>query len=192
MIKHIKYSFLLFILITGISFSGAAVAAPVVDLFGNFEYVGNTGIFSMEGSVLATSDSSLIAEDTKILFSSTWNGSTFINSSLRLTDNTLLLAGAETSWIFPITEQSISIVGFYNAIYGSWQNEFAPIVDFITTLGLDTNQTFTDMFGDYSGTMNVTFSSRNINTPVPASLTLLGLGLMAVAGIRRKNKILPR
>lgn len=70
-------------------------------------------------------------------------------------------------------------------------NQFSPIIDFSAILA-ELNIPFPDMATPFGGTLNATFSSRVLSTPIPSSLTCLGLGLIAFAGLRRTKSHLPK
>ncbi len=195
MIKHIKYSFLLFILITGISFSGSAVAAPVININGNFTYTYNssngTGQLNMTGIIAHLNDmpGAGISAGQTISFISNWNGSIFTDAQLLSQVNNVLFEGTATDFDLSLSDipgvpAEINLSGFY-AISAVSGGVLAPYLSPTVEFSLD----LTDLLGQPSAAMSEdlsgNFNGRFIATPIPSAWVILASGLMGLAGFRR-------
>jgi len=181
MLKAVSRILIFTSLMLGVFLSGSAFAALcTITAEGAFEYNGTTGTLSIADATIINSDFDALSYGDKISFTTTLGSS----GSINLGGSDVIEAVTAGNTDYAHLENSIQLLGLYSITAGGWSEYFKTDFSSHIFLALGEGQSFSDYKADYTGSAGVTLLFTSV--PVPSSLTLLGLGLFALAGYLRK------
>nr|WP_319393065.1 hypothetical protein [uncultured Desulfobacter sp.] len=181
MLKMVNRLFLFTSLMLGVFLTGSAFAAlGSITAGGYFEYNGSTSTLTIADATVSRSDFDVLSPGDKITFTTTLGSSGRMNfdGSDVIEAVTVGNTGSEHFGY------SIKLSGLYSITGGGWSEDFKTNFSSHILLMLGEGQSFSDYKADYTGPSLISLSFTSV--PVPSSLTLMGLGLLILAGYLRK------
>ncbi|WDP92582.1 MAG: hypothetical protein HUN04_23810 [Desulfobacter sp.] len=194
MLRYFKTLLLTGLLLAGILLAGTATAAPVINFSGEFRYDYNNslnlGVLSMEGfaGTIEGIDESLLKTGDPVSFSLIWKQTLFTDMLLNDGSGDALLSGGAGGLSDSPSEElfvDFNIFGPLSINGGELAGLFPSGATFSGFLVLSNGYVYSGMDQSYSGVIN----ARIAATPIPGAFLILGSGLIALVGFKRRQQL---
>lgn len=183
MLKTVSRMLIFISLMLGGLLSGSAFAAlGSITAGGAFSYNGSTRTVIITDATVISSDVDVLSVMEKITLTATLRADSINTMYFNGTD--VLEGVAVGSANYEYLENSVLLFGLYSITGGDWSQYFNADFSSQIWLTLGAGQSFSGFEADYTGSSQIYLSLTSV--PVPSSLTLMGLGLLILAGYLRK------